>query len=278
MHASTVLILLGLVAIAALAVRWTQIVLSIFGLVLVGSGFYLWLRHESLATDLSTGDLRGLAPHLGTIAYVAMGLGVALIVGAFLIGRSRVLRGVVMTVGLLALIGIGYAEYMVGYTVRLFLAKGIIRTVGDKDRTYSGDNRANLKALYTAMMLQHDSEDAFPPADKWMDALKSRITTGDMQPSEAMKKFIDPSLAGRPKSFGYAMNDAVAGKYKGDVPDPDKTLLLFMSSDTSWNAHGEPKRLLPEPPRDENLGITVSGDLVRIAADGSLEVVEKATP
>jgi len=60
------------------------------------------------------------------------------------------------------------------------------------------------------------------------------------------------------------MNDAASGKYKGDLKDP-KTILIFDSSDTSRNAHGDPKKLLPTPPRPGgNLGITVDGSIVKL--------------
>jgi hypothetical protein len=142
-------------------------------------------------------------------------------------------------------------------------------------REYEGTSKENLKALYTAMMLEHDSEEAFPPADQWMDAIKDRITTGDMPMAEAEKKYVNPMIQPAKKGqFGYAMNAALAGKYKDDVKNPDETLLIFDSKETSWNAHGDPKELLPDPPRQGgNLGITVSGKVVRVA-NGKLEPVE----
>jgi hypothetical protein len=60
------------------------------------------------------------------------------------------------------------------------------------------------------------------------------------------------------------MNDLASGKYKGDIKDK-KTPLLFDSSDTSRNAHGDPAKLLPKPPRPGgNVGIAVDGTILKL--------------
>ena len=97
-----------------------------------------------------------------------------------------------------------------------------------------------------------------------MDAVKTRIQVGDMTPEEAQKKLVDPTLGGKPGGYGFAMNDACSNKYKGDLNDP-KMILLFQSGDTRWNAHGDPVKNAPAPPRGaENLAITVGGDVVPV--------------
>src|SRR5262249_37738918 len=103
-----------------------------------------------------------------------------------------------------------------------------------------------------------------------MDAVSKFSSANDMKPGEADKKFIDPTLGDKPGEFGYAMNDAAAGKFfdpkhkvKDDFPDP-KTILIFTSSDTKRNAHGDPKALAPNPPRGDNLAITVDGTIVKL--------------
>lgn len=131
-------------------------------------------------------------------------------------------------------------------------------------RKYNATDAANLKALYTAMELYHESEGQFPQGNGWMDAIKTYASAADLAKGEAEKKFISPVLAGKTGEFGYAMNDAASGKYKGDIKDP-KTPLIFDSSDTKRNAHGDPKKLRPSPPRGGgNLGIAVDGTILKL--------------
>ena len=97
-----------------------------------------------------------------------------------------------------------------------------------------------------------------------MDSIKNRIQTGDMSEAEATKKLVDPTLEGKAGAFGYAMNDAAAEKYKGDLKDP-KMPLIFMSSVTTRNAHGDPAKLAPNPPRrGGNYAITVDGTILKL--------------
>lgn len=121
-------------------------------------------------------------------------------------------------------------------------------------KAYKGDNEEHLKALYTALMLYHDSEDKFPEANGWMDAIEPRLWTNDLQRNEGKKKLIRPDLADKPDSFGYAINRAAAGKYKDDVGSKD-TILIFESKSTSRNAAGDPAV------DREGLAITVAGQI-----------------
>ncbi len=131
---------------------------------------------------------------------------------------------------------------------------------------YEGNLEDNLKKLHAALMLYHDSEGQFPDSKAWMDAIKNRVRTGNMDDSEAMKKFMDPSAqTGGKDIYGIAMNDLAGGKYKDDIKDPSTTPLLFVSSDTKWNAHGEPSKLLPNPARRSgNLAISVDGKILKL--------------
>ncbi len=132
------------------------------------------------------------------------------------------------------------------------------------ERNYDASTKANLTAIYKGLTLYHESEGQFPKSSEWMDAIKSRIQTSDMSEAEAAKKLIDPSLEGKPGAYGYAMNDAASGKYKGDIQGP-KTPLIFMSSDTARNAHGDPTKLAPNPPRPGgNYAVTVDGSILKM--------------
>lgn len=170
-------------------------------------------------------------------------------------------RVILMIVGAVVLV-LGYIY--VGPLIQLangLVKKGVLEKA--ENRTYSGGTADNLRALYTAIMFVHESDGQFPDASKWMDAVKMRIQSGDMTAEESQKKLLDPALGGKQGAYGFAMNDACSNKYKGDLKDP-KTILLFESSDTKWNAHGDPTAMAPKPPRSgqQNLAITVGGDVV----------------
>jgi hypothetical protein len=132
-------------------------------------------------------------------------------------------------------------------------------------RTYSGTNEDNLRALYTAANNYHETEDTYPDSAKWMDQIKNRIRANDMAEQEAEKKFINPLYPARAGLYGYAFNDALSGKYKGDIKDP-KTILIYDSKDTRWNAHGKPSDSMQPPGAPGgNEGITVDGSIVQIS-------------
>jgi hypothetical protein len=128
---------------------------------------------------------------------------------------------------------------------------------------YNAGNEQNLKALRTALMEFHDSEGQFPAGASWMDNIKSRTRVDNMTQQETNKKFVNPLYPSKPTVFGYAINDAAAGKYKGDLKPG--TILVFDSSDTAWNAHGDPAKLKPKSPYPGGLkAITVDGSIVKL--------------
>jgi predicted RND superfamily exporter protein len=130
-----------------------------------------------------------------------------------------------------------------------------------KTATYSGDTKENLQALYTALMFVHESDGQFPNAAQWMDKVEPRLKAYNV--NGVTSKLHDPTLGDSPTRYGFAMNDACSGRYKGDLPTG--TILLFTSQDTVRNAHGDPKTSLAQPPRTGgNWGITVKGDMVKL--------------
>lgn len=169
------------------------------------------------------------------------------------------------------LIAFGIFWFFWGATIVDAWNKGIIQDLwdraihGDKKRNYAGSNMDNLKAQYTAMMLYHESEGGFPESSGWMDAIQRFLKAGDMTEEEAQKKMIYPGFWGQSGKFGYGMNNAASKKYKDDVPKPNETLLIFDSAKTEKNAHGEPKAMLPNPPRDgRNHGVTIDGTVKKL--------------
>ena len=128
-----------------------------------------------------------------------------------------------------------------------------------KAATYVSSTRANLLALYTAMMFVHESDGQFPDDSKWMDAIQHNLKSDTLKTDDAAAKLHDPSLGASPDVYGFAMNDACSGKYKGDLPTG--TILIFTSQATGRNAHGNPKTDSAKPPR-ASLGVTIEGKIV----------------
>ncbi len=122
---------------------------------------------------------------------------------------------------------------------------------------YSATSEENLKAIYQAMEIYHESEGQYPEANAWMDAIQNRLKTNDLKRGEEQKKLIRPDLLGQEGKFGYAMNSAASGKYKDDVPDPSTTPLIYESKETGKNAHGDPKE------NRDGLAIAVDGTILR---------------
>jgi hypothetical protein len=155
-------------------------------------------------------------------------------------------------------IGMGVAWFSpAGKAVRALFGMYVL----DKSETnlsWNVDSEARLKAMHTAAMLFHDSEEAFPKADSWMDELLKRLNTDDLKEGEFVKKITRPDVTATGQ-FGYAINVAVAGKYKGDISDP-KTVLIFESRQTQKNASGKPKE------DAIGMGVCIDGSIVKSAS------------
>lgn len=169
---------------------------------------------------------------------------------------------VLKVAGLLVVSGLVYSGIRYGPAAWDLYQAGFLDSV--EMRKYQGTSMENLKALHTALMLYHDSEGQFPSGAGWMDAIKTRLRTNDLAADEAVKKYKNPLIGDKANQYGYAFNDACGAKYIEDIKEPEKTLLVFDSKETGWNAHGDPSKLSPQPERQGgNLGITVSGKILR---------------
>lgn len=183
-------------------------------------------------------------------------------------GKASTAKRTARFVGLILLAGLIYGAWRFGPALMDFYRAGLLDAVLSPRelRKYQGTSMENLKAMHTALSLYHESEGQFPHSAGWMDALKPYWRTDDMSEKEALKKFVNPLLQPpREGAYGYAMNDAASAKYKDDVGKPETTPLVFDSSDLSWNAHGKPEKLLPNPPRQGgNLGVSVDGNVLKL--------------
>lgn len=167
------------------------------------------------------------------------------------------------------LIGIAIAAVVVlALTAKIIRAGWVFYQHGMFDaptgmRQYHGDRDARLKAMQAALMQYQTSEGQFPDASGWMKAIESRIQSNDMTKAQSDLKLHDPSVKG--SGWGWGFNKELSGKYIGDIKDPDTTILVYTSKNTQFNDAGDPKTDMPNPPRDgENLGVTVSGKVVKL--------------
>ena len=179
----------------------------------------------------------------------------------------KILFGVGLTLAGLLVAVVCVLEFTgFGKAFKDFWKHGIIQAAVEQDdqtRRYEASEANNLKAIYTALMLFHDSEGQFPSAKHWMDSIQNRLRTTDMSPQEAAKKLVRPGLPSGGGAYGYAMNDKASEKYNKDL-NP-KMPLIFDSRDLKKNAHGDPATLLPNPSgRGRNMAIAVDGTLLKL--------------
>lgn len=161
-----------------------------------------------------------------------------------MVGMARKGIGKKIGLGALAAIGVGVLVLYTtsfGKGLRDVWSTGAVQAMTKKhvDGTYSAESSVdNLKALSTGLKSYESSEGQYPDAAKWMDQLSPRLILNNLPKAEAEKKLVRPDLVGQEGAYGYAFNDAAAGKYRGDLAKG--TILLFESAATGRNAHGDP--------------------------------------
>lgn len=136
-----------------------------------------------------------------------------------------------------------------------------------KRKADNSDCLGNMRQLSEAMKMYMESADAYPPSGQWMDELARYVKAGDMEESEAWKRFHCPAVSdGTGDSFGYAMNGALSSKLrplqknKKEWDAAKSTMVLFDATDLSKNANGNPKKLLPAPGRHSGKNNILFGD------------------
>lgn len=164
--------------------------------------------------------------------------------------------------GIGGVIALAVLGFWIGPVVRDLVNAGFLDRT--EKRKYSGASIDNLKSMHMAMMIYHESEEMFPDGSGWMDAIEPRIQVYDMAKSESEKKLIAPQFRDQKGKYGYAMNSLCSRKYKDDLPDPATTVLIFESSETARNAHGDPAKIMaPSEKGQEPLAITIEGQLAK---------------
>jgi hypothetical protein len=157
-----------------------------------------------------------------------------------------------------ALVVFGGGYWFYGPILRHFLPTAWDSLFPASKQTYHGDSTANLQAMRTALLGYEESEGQFPAAAGWMDAIGNRLNTDNLKKGEGLKKLVTPEFVGQEGKYGYAFNDALSGKYHGDIKD-QKTPMIFESSSTEKNAHGDPSKLR----KPGGVAITVDGQIVK---------------
>ena len=187
---------------------------------------------------------------LGVIALPTFAIDMGML-GGYFVGKARHggkpqngLAAIVIVLLACDLFG-AYSYY--GHVVQILKDTGAIKdtTVAPpQDAPATASSAQNLKDLYAAFSQYAGSnEGVLPPAEKWME---NEDLKGYIQKDEWLH---DPAVStGHDEKFGYAYNDAVAGKKLKEIPDAAKTPLLYESSNTAKSAH-DAVTSLPKPGR-----------------------------
>jgi hypothetical protein len=118
-------------------------------------------------------------------------------------------------------------------------------------RTFSStSSMQNLKAVGTALSIYLETNDCYPPKDRWVDELEKYMHTADMDDSETRKKLRAPEYENTTDKYGFALNGQLSSKSKSEIKDPEKTPCIYDSTKTERNAYDDsPLESLPDPPR-----------------------------
>lgn len=104
--------------------------------------------------------------------------------------------------------------------------------------------QSNLHLLTRAVRIYSvDYSERLPPADRWMDRIAAYNTQERRLHCPALSK------PGEDR-FGYAMNSTVAGKQQADFDAPEKTPLLYDSTNPTRSA-SDALTSLPKPGRHQ---------------------------
>lgn len=142
-----------------------------------------------------------------------------------------------------------------GKALRDIAGTGVVgNALENTDRKAEADSVSRLRAIRTALDLYHRSEDRYPDAKNWTEEALKRLAADDLAKGEDARRLIRPGA----KAYGYALNAAVAGKYRGDLK-PD-TILVYATGREEPNAVGDP----PEDGFPGGQAITVAGEIVPI--------------
>lgn len=147
-------------------------------------------------------------------------------------------KGCLIATGVIGIAFLAATPWLIQVSLAVADAKKAGFLDEEKTDKYQVGRENNLKAIHKALMQAADSDGTFPPAKTWMDGAMLRLKTGDLSVEEAKDKLKVPG--GKPGEFGYSLNTEVAGKTPDDFKSKPGTILVFESTDTKWNASGDP--------------------------------------
>lgn len=152
-------------------------------------------------------------------------------------------------------IGLGCAALLVGVAVwtypfwnlLFFYAK---ESLAGKKEYQPHNCLSNLKQVGQALNLYLEANDAYPPADRWMDELVLYMHADNVVQETQKRKFACPVVGDGETRFGYAFNGEIGTKWSDELAQPAETPAAYDSTQLQWNAH-DPTALasLPNPPR-----------------------------
>lgn len=120
-----------------------------------------------------------------------------------------------------------------------------------KDKAINTQCLSNLKQLGTAqIMYSQDYDEHFPLASQWGDLTESYV--------KDRERYRCPSVSDK-GGFGYAMNSEMSRKKFDQITNHDQTLLLYDSTNLSWNAHDKVASL-PDPYRHKDVNNVAYAD------------------
>lgn len=115
------------------------------------------------------------------------------------------------------------------------------------------ESRRRLRGLATGLLLYAGDHDDRFPGPTWMDDLTPYVRQS--------RSFRSPAFDMSTTEYGYALNEAVAGKMTVEINNPDQTVAIFDSTNLARNAIA-PLSTKPNPGR-------YSGYNTLAMADGS---------
>ncbi|MFN8138260.1 MAG: hypothetical protein U0R49_00515 [Fimbriimonadales bacterium] len=120
-----------------------------------------------------------------------------------------------------------------------------------KRKFSSESSLENLKFVGTALSLYLESNDCYPPAEKWVDEIEKYLHVADMDDKESRKKLRAPEFADSKNEYGFAFNAELSRKWRDEVKDPASVPAIYDSTKTERNAF-DPKPLesMPTPERE----------------------------
>lgn len=152
-------------------------------------------------------------------------------------------------------IGIGCGVVLLGlawwtypfWSVLFFYAK---ESFAGKQEYKPEDCLSNLKQVGQALELYFEANEAYPPADRWMDELVLYMHADNIEQETQKRKFACPAVGDGENTFGYAFNGEIGTKWIDEVEDHANTPAIYDSTKLTWNAYDEVAlESLPNPPR-----------------------------